>query len=118
MDIIYLSELRTEANLGVYDWEKRLPQIVEINLEFAVPGREAGKSDRIADTIDYASVVERIRHDLLASRFELLEALAEHIADLLLNDFGSPWVRVNIAKIGMIRNVKRVGVTIERGRSA
>ena len=118
MDIIYLSELRAEANLGVYDWEKRLPQIVEINLEFAVPGREAGKSDRIADTIDYASVVERIRHDLLASRFELLEALAEHIADVLLSDFGSPWVRVNIAKIGMIRNVKLVGVTIERGRSA
>jgi dihydroneopterin aldolase len=52
----------------------------------------------------------------LLYRFELLEALAEHIANLLLNDFGSPWVKVDIAKIGMIRNVRRVGVTIERSK--
>jgi dihydroneopterin aldolase len=116
MDIIYLCELRAEANLGVYDWEKRLPQTVEINLEFGMLGPQAGKSDRIGDTIDYAVVAERIREDLLGHRFELLEALAEHIANLLLNDFGSPWVKVDIAKIGMIRNVKRVGVTIERSK--
>jgi 7,8-dihydroneopterin aldolase/epimerase/oxygenase len=117
MDTIYLCELRAEANLGVYDWEKRLPQTVEINLEFGMLGPQAGQSDRIGDTIDYAVVAERIREDLLAHRFELLEALAEHVANLLLNDFGSPWVKVDIAKIGMIRNVKRVGVTIERARA-
>jgi dihydroneopterin aldolase len=117
MDILYLHELRAEANVGVYEWETRLPQTVEINLDFALPNSSAGQSDRIADTIDYAVVAERIRHDLLAHRFELLEALAEHIANLLLNDFGSPWAKVNIAKIGMIRGVRRVGVTIERSRA-
>lgn len=118
MDIIYISELKAEANLGVYDWEKRLPQTVEINLEFAMRDARAGASDSLSDTIDYAEVTERIRKELVARRFELLEALAEFIANLLLNDFGSPWAKVNIAKIGMIRNVKRVGVTIERRRES
>lgn len=116
MDIIYISELKVDANLGVYDWEKRLPQTVEINLEFAVPGPKAGETDNISDTIDYAAVTARIQKELSERRFELLEALAEFIAKLLLHDFGSPWCKVNIAKIGMIRNVKRVGVTIERKR--
>jgi dihydroneopterin aldolase len=116
MDIIYISELKVEANLGVYEWEKRLPQTVEINLEFAMPGVKAGASDSLSDTIDYAEVTERIRKELAARRFELLEALAEFVANLLLNDFGSPWVKVNIAKIGMMRNAKRVGVTIQRRR--
>ena len=116
MDIIYISELKADANLGVYDWEKRLPQTVEMNLEFAVPGPRAGETDNLSDTIDYAEVTARIRKELSERRFELLEALAEFVANLLLRDFGSPWCKVNIAKIGMIRNVKRVGVTIERKR--
>ena len=114
--MIYINELKADANLGVYDWEKRLPQTVEINLEFAVPNALAGESDKITDTIDYAAVTTRIRKELAERRFELLEALAEFIANMLLKDFGSPWCRVDIAKIGVIRNVKRVGIMIERTR--
>jgi dihydroneopterin aldolase len=116
MDIIYISELKAEANLGVCTWEKHLPQTVEINLEFSIPSQKAGKTDNISDTIDYAAVTARIREELAARRFELLEALAEFIANLLLHDFGAPWTKVSIAKVGMIRHVKRVGVTIERRR--
>lgn len=114
MDIIYINELKADANLGVYDWEKHLPQTVEINLEFAPPNALANESDQIAHTIDYAAVTTRIRKELSERRFELLEALAEFIANLLLKDFGSPWCKVNIAKIGVMRDVRRVGVVIER----
>jgi dihydroneopterin aldolase len=116
MDIIYISELKADANLGVYTWEKRLPQTVEINLEFAIPSPKAGETDNIHDTIDYAAVSSRIRKELSTRQFELLEALAEFIANLLIHDFGAPWAKVNIAKIGIIRHVKRVGVIIERRR--
>lgn len=116
MDIIYISELKADANLGVCDWEKHITQIVEISLEIANPEKGAEKTDNIADTIDYAVVSTRIRKELLERRFELLEAMAEFIADLLLNDFGAPWVKVNIAKVGMIRDAKKVGVIIERPR--
>ena len=116
MDIIYISELKADANLGVCSWEKHLSQIIEISLEIAMPDKGAEKTDNIADTIDYAAVSERIRKELKERRFELLETLAEFISDLLLNDFGAPWVKVNIAKVGMIRDAKKVGVVIERPR--
>jgi|SRR4029079_7063137 dihydroneopterin aldolase len=75
----------------------------------------AGRSDRIRDTIDYAEVVERIRTSLRDTHFILLERLCEHVADLLRNGFKSPWTRVSATKPGIIRGVKRVTVTIERG---
>ncbi|MES2353526.1 MAG: dihydroneopterin aldolase [Pseudomonadota bacterium] len=116
MDIIYINELKVPANLGVYSWEKRLPQTIEINLEFAVADQKAGATDSLADTIDYASVTERIQVVLATHRFELLEALAECIANLLLHEFGASWTKINVAKLGVLRNVKRVGIIIERRR--
>jgi len=70
----------------------------------------------VADTIDYAVVVARLRTELEARRFGLVEELAEFIARLLLDEFGSPRVRVSIAKLGILKDVGRVGVTIERAR--
>jgi dihydroneopterin aldolase len=55
-----------------------------------------------------------LRADLAASHFNLLEALAEHVATYLLETFAVHWVRVSVAKLGMMPNVKRVGVIIER----
>jgi dihydroneopterin aldolase len=115
MDTISIQELRVETLVGFYEWERQLPQTIEIALEFGIPGNAAGRSDRIRDTIDYGAVVERIRFTLAETRFMLLERVCEHIADLLLTEFKSPWVRVTAAKIGLMRGVKRLGVTIERG---
>lgn len=53
--------------------------------------------------------------ELAKQQFNLLEKLAEYIADLVLKDFGAPWVRVSIGKLGLISGVRRVGVIIERG---
>ncbi|MGE5470398.1 MAG: dihydroneopterin aldolase [Bacteroidota bacterium] len=114
MDIIFIEELRAETWIGIYPREKAMPQTVEISLQIGVPTVSAGASDDIRDTVDYAVVVERLRADLSASHFNLLEALAEHVASYLLKNFASHWVRVSIAKLGMMPGVKRVGVTIER----
>ena len=47
---------------------------------------------------------------------ELLAKLAEHVANVILDDFGAIWVRITIAKIGVMRGVRRAGVVIERSR--
>ena len=60
-------------------------------------------------------VVERLRAELAAQHFNLLETLAEYVARRLIDDFGARWVRVSVAKIGVMRNVRRAGVLIERG---
>ena len=114
MDTISIQEFRLDTLVGYHDWERQLPQTIELNLDLAIPDNRAGRSDRIRDTIDYGAVVERVRASLATTQFVLLERLCEHVADILLQEFHAPWVRVSAAKIGLMRGVKRLQVTIER----
>ena len=118
LDTIFIRELRAEAWIGIYEWEKLKPQTLDFNLEIGVDTHRAGSSDNIGDTVHYGEVVERIRADLKDQHFKLLEALAEHIATVVLHDFKAHWIRVSVAKIAHIRGVKLVGVMIERQREA
>ena len=114
MDIIFIDDLRVQTLIGIYPREKVVPQTIEISLRIGSSTASAGASDDIRDTIDYAVVAERLRADLGAQHFNLLEKLAEHVATVLLDDFGAQWVQVSVAKLGMMRGVRRVGVVIER----
>lgn len=118
MDIIFIEDFRASTLIGIYPRERALAQTVEISLQIGTSTASAGASDELGDTIDYASVVERLVAELAARQFNLLERLAEYVATLLLEDFGATWVRVSIAKLGTLRGVRRVGVIIERGAQA
>jgi dihydroneopterin aldolase len=114
MDTIFISDFRLEMLIGVYEWERRVPQTVQLDLEIGLPAR-AKRSDKIGDTIDYAKVVARIQQSVASDRFLLVEALAEHIAQVVIAEFGAPWIRASVTKLGALKGVKRLGVTIERG---
>ena len=116
MDTIFVRELRLEAWIGLYRHEKIAPQAIELDLEIGVPGDLVFRSGKVSDTIDYGVVVERIRELLASEKFGLVESLAERIARLVLEDFGAPRVKVSIAKLGILRGARRVGVSIERIR--
>lgn len=116
MDTIFLREFRVDAWVGIYEWEKQRAQTLEMEIEIGIPGNEVGLTDDIYDTVNYGEVVERIHADLAARRFKLLEALAEHVCALIIDDFRAPWVRLSVAKLGHVRNVRKVGVTLERRR--
>ena len=116
MDIIFLRDLKIETLIGVYEWEKRVPQALQIDLEIALPHSHACQSDDIADALDYADIVRDIQAALTSRHFNLLEALAETIAQMLLNDFKAPWVKVSVAKLNAIRGSRMVGISIERGQ--
>ena len=116
LDIIFIRQLRLPAWIGLYRHEKIAPQTIEIDLEIAVPSNVVFKTGKVADTIDYGIVAERIRALLEKERFGLVENLAERIADLILNDFKAPHVKVSVAKLGVLREAKHVGVVIERSR--
>ncbi len=115
MDFIFIEEMRVDAHVGIYDREKAAPQALEISLTFGVPD-EAARDDDIAKTIDYAVVIARVRRELAERHFNLLETLGEYVIGLMLEEFGAPWVKISIAKIGIAKGVRRVGVQIERGR--
>lgn len=116
MDAIEIRDLRVEALIGIHKRERHVAQTVSIDLAIGLPGAKVFQSDKVADTIDYEQVSLRIGALAGSGHFKLVETLAERIARLLLEDFGAPWVKVSVAKIGILGNAKFVGVTIERKR--
>ncbi|MCU0897409.1 MAG: dihydroneopterin aldolase [Burkholderiales bacterium] len=123
MDIIFLRELKLDAMVGIYRRERVTRQAIELDLDIALPTPAVFASGKVSDTIDYAVVVGRIREELAERRFGLVENLlvenlAEFVATLVLDEFHAPWVRVSVAKLGIIKGVKLVGVTIERTSGA
>jgi len=115
MDIIFIHEFKVETLIGIYEWERKVPQTIQLDLEIGIPQNKVYKSDSIGDTIDYGKVVVRLQQTLAEQHFSLLERLAEHLAQLIMNGFGAPWVKVSVAKLGLMRGIKKLGVTIERG---
>jgi len=115
MDIVFLRELRIETVIGIYDWEREIRQPVVLDLEMGTDVRKGAASDRIEDALDYKSVAKRLIQFVGESRFQLVETLAERCADIVLNEFGVPWVRLSVNKIGAVTGARDVGVLIERG---
>jgi 7,8-dihydroneopterin aldolase/epimerase/oxygenase len=116
MDTIFIRELRLPAWIGMYKHEKLAQQTVELDIEIGIPGTGVFTSARIQDTIDYASVVTRIKSLLATERFGLLEKLADRLAGVILDEFKAPLVRISVIKCGVLREAKRVGVQLERRR--
>lgn len=115
MDSIFIHELKVETLVGIYAWEREVPQTLQFDVELALPSSRACETDDFRDTIDYSAVVQHIREQLAQKHFSLLEAMADHLARGILERFGSPWVSLSVAKLEMIRGVRRLGVRIERG---
>jgi len=115
MDIIFLQEVKVETRLGVPEWERLLPQTIVLDIELAMPHSRSCQTDAIKDTIDYGQIVARIKATLAEHSFKLVEALAEHVCQLILTEFGTPWVKIRVGKPGILPGVKQLGVVIERG---
>ncbi len=115
MDTIFLRDLRIRTIVGIWEWERRMPQIVSIDLDMGTDIRRAARSDQIEDTLDYKAVTGRVKALVTDSGFNLIETMAERIAALIIDEFGVPWVRVAVHKPWAIRGSRDVGVVIERG---
>lgn len=116
MDKIFIHALKGEAIIGIYDWERQVRQTVLIDLEFAADVRKAAITDSIDDTLNYKRVAKRILAFVESSQFHLVETLAEHVAMLVLDEFGISWVRITLSKPGAVRSSRDVGVSVERNR--
>lgn len=113
-DKIFLTALRTECIVGIWDWERKVKQTVVIDLEMACDIRKAALSDHIDDTVDYKKVSKRLLTFIGESQYQLVETLTENIARIVITEFDVPWVRVRLNKQGAIRNSRDVGILIER----
>lgn len=118
MDTLFMHNFNVHMIIGVYDWERRTPQTVRLDLEIGLPHSLAGHTDCIVDAINYAEVARDIRQLAAQGSFHLVETLAEQIANLVRLKFLAPWVKVSVTKLGAVRGIGELGITIERGTRA
>lgn len=116
MDIVYIRELEVRTIIGIYDWEREQRQVVSMDLEMASDIAAAAATDSIEQALDYKSVAKRIIDFVENSEFFLVETLAERVAEIVLNEFGVPWMKLRLGKPGAVTGSRDVGVVIERGQ--
>jgi 7,8-dihydroneopterin aldolase/epimerase/oxygenase len=109
MDHIFVRDLRLQTLIGFHRRERVVPQTVRIDLEIGIANRAVFESD-------YDKVTARIR-EISSEHVNLVETLADRIARLVLEEFGAAWVKVSIAKLGILKDAGLIGVTVERRRS-
>lgn len=114
LDLVFIEGLRGRTVIGIHASELDDAQPLVIDLVAGVPRARACDTDRIADTIDYGVVRERLHRLLAEHGVQLLEAFAESVATILLDEFGAAWVRVKVVKPRKFDDVDAVGVMIER----
>jgi 7,8-dihydroneopterin aldolase/epimerase/oxygenase len=116
MDKIFIHALKTETIVGIFDWERQVKQTVVVDIEISADIAKAARSDSIDDTLNYKGIAKRVLAFVDESSFHLVETLAEHVAMLILEEFGVSWVSITLSKPGAIRNSRDVGVMLERTR--
>jgi dihydroneopterin aldolase len=114
MDYIFVRDFEFETLIGFHKRERVVPQKIRLDLEIGIANRTVFASDRVADCIDYSKVTARIREVLAGQHYNLVEALADRIARLVLEEFGAASVKVSVAKLGVLRGAGLVGVTVVR----
>ncbi len=116
MDIIFVRDIRLDTLIGAYEFERRHPLTLNVDIEIGRPSIRACQTDILADTIDYASVVEVVKAAFASHAFHLLEPLADSIIGQILEKFDAQWARIELSKCGVLPSAGAVGVRIERSR--
>ena len=118
MDIVYIDDLRIETIIGIYAWEREIRQTVTIDLEMAADNRKPAATENIEDALNYKAVAKRLIQFVGESEFQLVETLAERIAEIVLDEFKVDWLRLKLGKPGAVTGSREVGVIIERGEKS
>ncbi|MBS0575521.1 MAG: dihydroneopterin aldolase [Proteobacteria bacterium] len=118
MDHVFIEGLQIDTLIGIYDWERKIRQPLQFDIEMGFDNRVPAASDDIAHTLDYKAVSKRLLAFVPESGFGLVETLAERCAQIILDEFPVSWLRLKLSKPGAVRGAKAVGVVIVRERAA
>ena len=111
---MFVRDLILPCSIGVHRHERDAPQKIRINLDLAVEDDGALRDDELADVVSYEDVVDGVRAVVGPDHVNLIETLAERIAERCLDDPRVPWVRVRVEKLDVLPDVGSAGIEIER----
>lgn len=118
MDIVFVKNLKCQTILGVYAWERVALRPVLIDLEIGADEEAAFLHDNAVGLMNYDSIAARLTALLPTLNYKTVERLAEHIAQVVLSEFGALYVKVTVGKPGAVANAAMVGVSIERRKAS
>jgi len=116
MDKVFIKGLHIQTTIGFFQWEKEIKQTLVIDVAMAWDTAKAAENDELAKTLDYADISTAIEAFANKNPVDLLETLAERIANFLMSEYHIPWLKLTIGKPGAVHNAATVGVEIERGQ--
>ena len=111
---VFIRDYITQAFIGAYDHETGNAQKICINIDMSVTEAGDGHGDNLDNVVCYDQVIKGVETILAAGHINLVETLAERVADLVLQDRRISTVRVRIEKLDAVKNAASVGVEIER----
>ncbi len=114
---IRIKNLRVRTIIGIYEWEREHLQEVVVNVDMEFDGSQAVKTDAIEDTVNYKALKKRIIHEVEASDFQLLEKLADHILNIVMDDSKVQNAAVEVDKPHALRFADSVSVVCSGDRS-
>ncbi len=117
MDKIFLNDLKVDTIIGIYEWERNTLQTLQFDLEMDWNIRPAAASDDIADTLDYGAVSNTLVSFVEASRYQLIETLAEDLCQLLLTEFAIPKIKLTLTKPVKLHGQNYAQIVIERSNA-
>jgi FolB domain-containing protein len=114
MDKIIISNLIARGIIGVNQWERTTIQDISITMILFIDLEKAGISDNMEDTISYSDIAKKALTIAETKKRKTVEALANDLAQMCLEDIRVQRVVVKVEKPGAVRFAKSVGVEIER----
>ena len=116
MDKVLIKNLLARGIIGVNDWERKRPQNILINITLFTDTRLAGETDNISDCVNYSTVSKKVQAHAETAERLTVEALANDLAEICLEEKGVQKVVIRSEKPGAVRFAESVGVEIERSR--
>jgi dihydroneopterin aldolase len=116
VNIVYIKGLQAQSVIGVYAWERKIRQTLVLDLEMASDTARAAARDQIVDALDYATISSQVISLVEDSDYQLIESLAEEVAQMVMRDFDVSWLRLRLSKPGAVAAAEDVGVIIEVGK--
>ena len=111
---VFIHDMVIDCSIGIYTHEKEHEQRVRINLDLAVGEGDHLINDDIRNVISYEDMAKGVEAIIAAGHINLVETLAENIAEMCLQDKRVFSARVRVEKLDIIANAESVGVEIER----
>jgi len=116
MDKVIIKNLLARGIIGVNDWERKRAQNILINITMFTDTSLAGETDNLQDCINYSTMSKKILAHAESVNRLTVEALANDLAKICLEERGVEKVIVTVEKPGAVRFAESVGVEIERNR--